>query len=181
MSTIEAPFVIGQRWWAPRVHPVQVVVPCPVCFGQLAITVVLGNGEELGVPCEACGKGFSGPLGTITEWDHAPAVSEFVIAGVKSMHADRWWLVSTTGAEVLFDDLRATEAEAMAESEKRCAENHERNMRSHQHSRRATKDAGWSVQYHRRQIADLERRIAWHQSKLLTGPRRKKAALETMA
>lgn len=177
MAVIEAPFEVGQRWWAPKVYPTQVVLPCPVCFGQLAVTVVLGDGEEIGVPCEACGRGFDGPRGTIVEYDHAPAVDEFIIAGVKSMHGGRWWLVSTAGAEANFEDLRASESEAMVESARRCAENHERNMQSRQHKRRATANATWSIQYHRKCISDLERQIAWHQGRLLPSQRRKKPPL----
>lgn len=161
------PFTIGQALWAPTTYPEQVQSACPVCFGQLAIVVVLGDGEQVGVTCEACGKGFQCPRGVIEEWEFRPTAKPFVIAGVKSMHSDRWFVVSEDGQESELGQLCETEAEAFAESQRRCAEQHEANMRSRQHKRAATKEHGWSIQYHRKQIADLERQIAWHQSKVL--------------
>lgn len=180
MAVIDVPFEIGQAWWAPRVYPEKVTVPCPVCFGKLAVVVELGDGERIGVPCEACGKGFEGPRGTIQEWAHTAGADEFVIADVKSMHHGRWWLVSTTGVEAAFEDLRASEAEALAESARRCAEQHESNMRSRQYKRKATKDASWSIQYHRKCIEDLELQIAWHRGRLLLKKRSATARAGTL-
>lgn len=167
------PFAIGQVMWMAKVYPSRVTLPCPVCAGQRAVVVELGTGERVGVPCEACGKGFNNPTGTIEEWDHDPGVERFVIASVDSMHNGRWFLQSESGARCEWDELCATEAEAMEKSVARCAEQHERNMQSRTHKRRNTKEAAWSIRYHREQIRDLEQRIAWHQSKIQAVPQRK--------
>jgi hypothetical protein len=42
------------------------------------------------------------------------------------------------------------------------------------HKRTATKQAGWSVRYHRDAITRLEKQIVWHQGKLLKVERPKK-------
>lgn len=166
--TIDTPFTIGQQFWAPVTYPEKITLPCPVCFGSLVVTVVLGNDERIGVPCEACGKGFGGPQGTIEEYEHAPGAKPFVIAAVKSLWDHRWTVESEDGQSRNFDELCATEAEALAVSVKRMAEQHERNMQSRQHRRKNTKEATWSIRYHREQIKDLERQIAWHQSRITT-------------
>jgi hypothetical protein len=169
-TTFDVPFTIGQVLWMPTHLPEKVTVPCPVCAGQLAVTVILGSGEHVGVLCEACGKGFTGPLGTIEELVYEPKAVRFEIARVWSMHEGRWWVESATGGYADFADLRATEAEALAESERRCAAQLESNMQMRQRHRGNTKQHTWSIQYHRKQIADLERQIAWHRSKVEAKP-----------
>lgn len=163
---MELPFEIGQVWWMPGHVPSQVTVPCPVCFGQRAVAVTLGDGEVVGVECDACGKGFERARGVIEEWVYAPQAIQFEIAGVDSMHQDRWWVRSTTGGSAEFSTLRATETEALAASETSCAEQYEANMRRRQHHRGNVKQLTWSLAYHRKQITDHQRQIAWHQSKI---------------
>lgn len=165
-TAIEIPFRIGDVLWQASNGSNNVKVPCPVCNGDLAVTVILGDGERVGVPCEACGKGFNGPRGYIEEWQHDPAVSKFVIASIQSFHADRWCVNSETGGWGYFNELFPSEDEAMARAVKNCAEQHERNMQSRQRHRKNVKEAAWSIQYHRKQIADLERQIAWHQGRV---------------
>ena len=165
-AVLDTPFAIGQEWWAPIGTAEKVVIPCPVCLGQLAVVVILGDGERIGVPCEACGKGFDGPRGTIEEWEHRPTVRRFVIAHVKSMWDDRWTLESEDGQSRAFDELRATEAEALAVATQQAADQLKRNMQTRQRHRRNVTNATWSVRYHRDCIKDLERQIAWHQSRI---------------
>lgn len=164
--SVETPFAIGQELWAPASYPEKVRVSCPVCFGTLAVIVEMGDGERVGVPCEACGKGYQGPQGFVEEWEYTPSARKFVVAGVKSMHDTRWWLVSEDGQERGFHELYPTEAEALAVSQQQSAEHHERNMQTRQRKRKDTKEATWSVRYHRDNIKDLERQIAWHQSRI---------------
>ena len=75
-------------------------------------------------------------------------------------------MAATDGSEHYFHDLCPTEAEALAVSEQKCAEFHESNMQSTMHRRRSAKSLTHSVNSHRKQIADLERQIAWHRAKI---------------
>jgi hypothetical protein len=165
-QVLHVPFQIGQTFWLPRSFGEKKTMPCPVCAGNRRFDVILGSGERLSVPCDGCGVGFDGPRGVIEEWDHSPAAVEFTVARVRSMHDGRWSLVSESGDMADFDDLCATEAEAMEISARKCAENHERNMQTRQRKRKGTQKAGWTVRYHREQIADLERQLAWHRDKV---------------
>ncbi len=168
---IDVPFEIGQEWWLPVAHPRQIEVPCPVCFGNLAVEVILGNGERVGVPCDGCGHGFDGPRGVIEEWSHEPSAQKFVIAEVSSMHGGRWALNSVTGAYAQFEDLKRTEAEAMAQAVQNAAAQEESNMRSRQRTRKNVQKSTWSVRYHREQIKDLERQLLWHRGKIEAKPK----------
>lgn len=160
------PFRVGDVKWMPAHAPEKVQTTCPICAGNLAVEVVLGTGEHVGVPCEACGKGYDGPRGYIEEWVYEPRAFRFEIAGIDSMHAERWWVNSTTGGHADVGDLRDSEDEALEVSKQRCAAQYERNMESRAHHRKRTAEHTWSIAYHRKEIADCERRIAWHKSKI---------------
>ncbi len=167
---MEFPFTIGATMYLPGCGSEQVRVVCPVCFGKLGITVVLGDGEEVGVICDACGLGFNGPRGYIEEWVQQPKVTPFVIAGIEAYRGGdkpEWTLRSTDETTAYFHELHATEAEALVVATARAKDAHERNMQSRQHKKRDVKRATWTVRYHREQIADLERQLAWHRAKVL--------------
>lgn len=165
-ATFAPPFALGDVLWMPAHAPTQITVPCPVCAGHLFVTIILGDGDQLAVECDACGLGFEGARGVIQEWQYAPMAIRFEIAAVSSMHQGRWSVTSTTGGYAQYEELLQTEAAALAESERRCAAQLESNMQSRQRHRRNVKKLTWTAQYHRGCIADLQRQIDWHQSKL---------------
>lgn len=162
------PFAIGQTLWMPVGEAEKNRQSCPVCAGQLAVVVILGSGEHVGVPCDACGHGFDGPRGYIEEYEQHPRAAKFVIASIESFHNGVWCLRSETGAWHELNDLYATEAEALDVAVKRAAEQHERNMQSRQHKRQSAQRHGWSIQYHRSCIKDLERQLDWHRAHVLS-------------
>lgn len=165
-KTIEVPFAIGDvRWW-PRGDSRQVKAPCPVCAGSKQFVVEIAGGERLTLPCDACDVGMQGPRGYVDEWTLEPRAERFEIAGVSSMHAGRWYVTSTGGESAHLEDLRATEAEALAEAERVSTERAEENMRRRQHARGNVRKSSWSVRHHREKIRDAERSIEWHRRKL---------------
>src|SRR5660398_332430 len=38
-------------------------VQCPVCFGDLTVVMILGNGDHVNAPCGYCSAGYEGPRG----------------------------------------------------------------------------------------------------------------------
>lgn len=168
-TTIECPIDIGGTYWVAASTPHQVSVPCPVCAGQRWFTVILGSGETLQVECDGCGHGYDGPRGFIQQYQHEPAVKQVVVDRVASMPGSgrEEWSFYTLG-KGYYDqrELFTTEADAMAHATVKAAAQHELNMESYQRKKKKTQRAGWSVRYHREQIADMQRRIAWHESKI---------------
>lgn len=169
-NTLTMPFAIGQQMWEPVYPPQRVRVPCPVCFGKLAVVVELGNGERVGVPCEGCGIGFVGPRGFVEEWRYEASARPFVIASVESMSSrseSDWVVRSEDGTTYNFANLCATEAEAIGKAREAAEREMERQCDTRQHKRGAElKRAPWSVRYHRKEIANLERKLAWHKAKI---------------
>ncbi len=174
-TTIECPFTVGASYWVARHGAEQVRVTCPVCHGQLAITVILGDGERVVVPCESCGIGFRGPRGFIEEYVYEPNAEQVTVTGIDSIPRDMsmgddWRLrTESHGYTYAGRDLYPTQAEAYAESVRKVAEAREENMRRSCHRRNdATKRTGWTVRYHREQIKKLRDQLAWHEAKVLS-------------
>ena len=164
--TLTPPFAIGQTLWTARTSPQQATIACPVCFGKRVIRVELGNGELVPINCDGCGLGYEGPRGIITEYDHSPAADPFTIAEVVAFQNNEWTFKSDDGKTAYNTGLYLTKSEALAESQKRCDEFHERNIMTRGGKRAGVKKAGWTVRYHRREIANLERDLAWHRAKV---------------
>lgn len=177
MTAVEVPFEIGSTWWKPIVTPTRKEVPCPVCCGNRAVVVILGDGEQVGVECDACGRGAERPRGVVTTYSYSADAQEvrilrlvgFQLVGEEK--APRWRVeVESEGCvnrELDFAELRATRGEAMDES----VATMDRLAEEAAASRAAIKKDrlgryAWSVAYHRDQIKELERSLAWHRAKL---------------
>jgi hypothetical protein len=172
-DAMNMPFAIGDETWLPAPASQQVRVECPACRGTRVITFLYGGNvdpERVNMPCEACGLGFDGPRGYIEEWVSQPGATKYVIAEVMGMRSrdgeTEWEVRSTEGRTAYFKDLCATEAEALAKSSEMCNEQEERNMLTRQRHKAGVKKHSWSALYHKQQIKDLERQIAWHRSRI---------------
>jgi len=78
-------FNIGDSVWIASFESKAEQIPCPVCFGSLKVTLILGNGDQIILPCEYCGKGYDGPRGYIKEYQCIPR-SESVTITAKETH-----------------------------------------------------------------------------------------------
>ena len=164
---MDTPFNIGDTYYLPHHNPTQVTVPCPTCYGALKVTLILGNGEQVDVQCEGCGKGYEGPKGCITEYSYEPFVSSFKIAGIHSMYDGEFTLKSTGGETANFTQLFQDKDAAMEKAKQQMKESLDQNMRSSTASTKYQRaNLTWSVQYHEKCIKDNERKIAWHRARI---------------
>ena len=164
---MEQPFEIGQTFWRPLTNAEQVQIPCPVCAGHCRVKITLGSGEELWMPCDACGFGYEGPRGFIQEYTHEPQVERFVIASIQSFTApDEWYLRSETGVTTYWKNLYPTEAEALVVAQQSQIDQIEHNLQARRRKKTDTSKHAWHVRYHREQIKKLERDLAYHRAQI---------------
>jgi hypothetical protein len=155
-------FKIGDRVWLATYGTVDARVTCPICFGTLAVTLVLGNGEEVRLPCGYCGHGFDGPRGYVVE-HRAEALAESVTIDSVT--------VSATGIEygapcrTLRDERTfATEAEALAAAVAVAAEEERaREARANYAKASDKRSYAWNAGYHRRAAEHLRERATYHE------------------
>lgn len=145
----------------------RIEVPCPICFGDCFVQLILGNGETETIECSGCGHGYEGPRGVVTRSTASSRVRQGTITGVSRGHfGDGWrYEVGGYGAEVehIFrtaEEAEAKRAEMFDEAVRQAQENFDAQM---QHKK---KSHAWSVRYHKDCIKDAERKIAWHTARL---------------
>ena len=165
---IDAPVQIGQVVYRARAWSYgDKRVPCPVCFGQMFVTLILGNGEHVKVECDGCGLGFNGPQGFVNAPCPGSSVTPLSVAGFVQ-DGRGWEIIDTNNSRHRWgEEAFATEAEAearraalFAEALRDAAEAGERQAR---HKR---KGLTWKVRYHRDCIKRAERELAYHSRKL---------------
>lgn len=165
-DTERPPVGIGQtifvaQAWTYGTH----IVPCPVCYGQLFVRIILGNGETVTVECDACGKGFSGAQGTVDEPCAGSSVTPKIVEGV--LLDGGWKILSDHNQFRWGEHAFASEEEAearrvvlFAQALVDAAESAER-QRTYKR-----KGPTWSVHYHRNCLKKAERDVAYHSAKL---------------
>lgn len=162
MSMPACPFTVGTTYYKPINQPENVRIPCPVCNGNKCVTIILGTGEHLDVPCEACGIGFHVSRGFIEEYQYTPRTVPFTLASIEGYAYDEWTLKSELGEQSYGSSLFEHEADALAAAHKQADEQQANNARAYSQTKSSAKKMTWSVRYHRSCIKDLERKIAYH-------------------
>lgn len=168
MSATRIPVAIGDTVFVAWANAYcQRHEPCPICAGSGFCTLILGSGEQTPVECEFCRRGWDGPSGTITVYEARSGVLEEVVTGIEL--DERGWIIKTGHRHfnewdaVVFADRTHAEsraAELMVKAQEQAKANYESQFAGNK------KKHTWSVGYHRREIAELERKIEWHRAKL---------------
>jgi len=140
---------------------------CPVCFGKMRVTVILGNGKRENVLCEYCGKGYDGPRGYVVDYEPQSAVRQATITGV-SFTNHKWEFAldygrTGAGESELYRDAESAEAARAKLMEEIKKEEAWASMNRLNYSKR---DLTWSVGYHRKCIRNLEREAEHHRKQL---------------
>ena len=145
---------------------------CPVCFGKLFVTVILGNDEQIRTPCDYCGKGYDGPQGVVTEFEWSAKPMFCMITSVETRSdggkvAVRYGLTEAGSAEddLIFD----TRDEAAVRCEEETAKFNEMERKRRDHSKEnAAKTFSWHVGYHRRAVARAKHDLEWHSARAVS-------------
>ncbi len=155
-------------WWA-RCGVRELNVTCPVCFGKLQVTLILGDDSQVVLPCDYCGKGYEGPKGYTIEHEYVSGAERRTISAVNATHDE-------TGVKreyrshdnyILYaEDLFDTEAEAIerckAKAEKLAEE---QRTRAERIKANVNKTFSWNAGYHLREAKRKEREVIYHREK----------------
>jgi hypothetical protein len=177
---------IGDKIWFAFTGTERITEVCPVCFGKLSVTLILGNGEEVATPCDYCGKGFDGPLGVVNEWKYAAEARLITVTDVE-IRADAcgevreyshkspdafyrldWLRVFDTEAEAAVCAATLAEEAAMTEIKRR------KSMKEHNQ-----KSYSWHVGYHRNEAKRAKRDFEYHTARALVCKRLAKTPVPT--
>lgn len=74
-------YKVGDVVWYATFEQREERVPCPVCYGNKSVIIILGNGEEVQVECAFCNRGYNPPSGYVTEYVLLPRAEQRTITG----------------------------------------------------------------------------------------------------
>jgi hypothetical protein len=159
-------FNVGDHVWTAITGLRPIEEPCPVCFGKKSVTVILGNEDEVVVPCSFCGHGYEPPSGVVSEYRIEPGTDFHIITG-RDIHEGETTKITYCldgGYREEQDNIFSTKEEALAASAKMCEnEKTERETKSCYLKKDATKSFAWNAGYHLREAKRLREQIAYHE------------------
>lgn len=162
---MELQFNIGDTVWFVQAGSRQVYIPCPDCFGQQALTVILGDGTHLSIDCDCCREGYLGSQGKIKEYQWAGSVESSRITGIQLDSTDVRYGLHTACPEKVFATREEAETE-LVEVVKRFEAEEARRMNYVKDTKNPNRSWAWHVRYHQREIKNAEKTLAYHTAKL---------------
>lgn len=139
-------------------------IPCPMCFGKMFVTIILGDDSQTKIECGFCQHGMDRPSGIAKTWEPIAITYSGVITGVSSRDGIKYEVGYRSISERdIFESAQEAEVERLIRFEevKTQAENWFKD-----NFVQAKKKQIWSAGYHRECIKREERTIEWHKFRL---------------
>ncbi|MDO8610987.1 MAG: hypothetical protein Q7R95_10690 [bacterium] len=150
------------------------ILLCPACYGKKQLKVILGNGEEVIVPCNGCEEQCV-PTGHIKESEWTPDVKEIIICRISAKESlengkeiESYYFNENYYVDPKDNKIFDTKQEA-EERVKELIDDHELEKK-HSIKRKkenGTKTYGWHIRYHSVKIKELKRDLEYHKKKLI--------------
>ena len=154
---------IGQQVFAAVQNSYrETFVTCTDCFGQRALTVILGDGSQVSIACQGCDHGSLGSTGQMRVHGYEAHVQSGVItaievAGERLRYSMNGWRT---------DDVFATTEEAQARVDEMRAAHEAEEAAKPAQKVKPSRNWAWHVTYHRGEIKRQERSIEYHKAAL---------------
>lgn len=165
-------FKVGdQLYWAVYKAVEQKTIPCPVCYGERKVTLRLGNGDAVELPCEYCRKGYDDPRGVVAEYVEVCEARPVTVTLVRSEETasgiERGYHVWYDGTDSWCppeDDLFRTEAKALARAKEKAEQaRKERERKTEYLKEKANRSFAWNAGYHLRAAKKARGEAEWHE------------------
>ena len=165
-----AKFGIGDEVWSAQFsRGIPVRVTCPVCYGKRNVTLILGNGDSVELPCDYCGKGNLGvPTGYDTEYQTINDPEQIIIEGINvEIRGSGEKVEYRAGHRIYYDEnLFSTREEAVLRSDELRKEYEESEKKRADYIKADVKKSfAWNAGYHLRNIKQYEKQIEYHKGK----------------
>lgn len=159
------PYNVGDVVWWAHCGTEHVSHPCPVCFGKRQVTLVLGNDDQVILPCSYCSHGYEDPTGIETEYEYVVKPERKTITSIEIQ-------VSSTDEKreyrsdsyLNIEDIFDTEGEALTRclEVKQKLEEDQRTLAKYL-KEKAEKSFAWNAGYHMRATKKLRQQIEYHE------------------
>lgn len=163
-------FAVGEEIWIGDFYALApTFVTCPDCGGTGRLRVIFHDETHVSIECRNCSIGYDPPSGRITVYQQDVKAQRAKICGFENAHGKTRWHVDGTdcGYRIIEDENAfRTELEAIAWAKDREGKYEEEQRAKIFKKEKDTRTWAWNASYHRKEIKEFERRIAYHKSKL---------------
>lgn len=173
-------YKIGDKVWYAQRKAVEKTMQCPECFGQKALTVILGDGSQVSIECAGCMDGYEPPKGYVAYSEHITDVSEVIIDRVEETTVETEYGFNgcfRVKETELFVNKEDAEKRALELAQEYNREQIEKINRKEKHNRTWS----WNAHYHRQRIRTAEKDLIYHKAKLEVAKVKTKEAKNTVA
>jgi len=161
-------YKMGDCVWAASYRRQAQQVQCPTCFGKREVTLILGDGTPVILPCGGCSTLISEPCGTITEHILKPRADPVTVTSIRTEQGPdgtvtHYGIGGGWGHDE--DRLHATE-EAALQAAQCIAEKAqaEENTRAAYIKAKQEKSYAWNAAYHLREAKKCLREAGRHKN-----------------
>ena len=161
-------FAVGDKAWYAKCQWEPIRQICPTCFGKKEVTLILGNGESVLLPCGGCAHGYNLPTGYITEYDYVVKPEPIIITGMSiEIDGGKESVRYHSGSNSFDDtDIFSTEEEARTKAEAKKKElDEEQRTRAEHIKENVHKSFSWNANYHIREAKRHRKDALYHDEK----------------
>jgi hypothetical protein len=160
-----------QKVWYAGTKSTPIIDPCPVCYGDKFVTVVLGNNEVYQVECGYCRRGYMEPSGTVQErYEYVADVHAIHIVGMDASigEDDNRYYDGVGNVRRLYyeRDLYLTEEEALKAAQEKIELYTKSEYEKLWGKERADKSYSWHVGHYMNELRKSNRDIEFYQKKI---------------
>ncbi len=157
-------------WWA-TCGSKSIREVCPICSGNRVVGVILGNGEQVQVDCDYCGKGYEIARGYVEDrYEWVSDAKQITIDGKEITEGDKGRKVEYRYNNYHIDENRIFSTKEEAEAcvvEMIAQHDREETEKIERRKEYANKSYAWHVGYHRRCAAKAKKDLEYHESKVV--------------
>lgn len=159
---------VGDAVWVARYQRLPLSKVCPVCYEKREVVLILGNGDQVTLPCKYCQSGYDPPTGRVTEYEFTTNPERVTITEVRVSQSTEGETVEYLSSNyilypnVVFD----TREEALAKGEELAKEQALlESTRVEYLKKDAKKSFSWNAGYHMREAKRHEKDAEYHREK----------------
>ncbi len=171
-------FNVGDLVYYAKCRYEQKSIPCPVCFSKREVTLILGNGEPVVLPCNYCAPGYQPPSGFVSEYDYVVEAEPVRIDKIDVEVTREGEHCKYRSACYVYDDqdLFESETEALLRAQEKKAELDKEQVSRVDYLKKSKKASfSWNAGYHLREARRAREEAERHEEKARLCKERAKA------
>lgn len=163
-------FSVGDTVFIASFQNKQIKVVCPICYGKLKVTLILGNGEQAILECNYCGKGFGEPRGVVEEYEYVAEARTGIIERIEievTASGEKYKYHFYDNCYLDEDELFTDKGAALEKANLKALDyQKEQDTRAEYLKQNSKKSYSWNAGYHGRAIKKAKKDIEYHERKM---------------